>query len=179
MASLASGLSVPLAIDMNLGWKMALLVWGIPAILAILLWIYLVKNSEPNRAEIKVTKGDSSIWHSPLAWQVAFYMGFQSFLFYVTITWLPEILQNLGASVSTAGWLLSFTQLIGLPAGFIVPVLAGHIRSQRSIAAFLGLTSVLGYSGLLLYGTNYHPGLTSVLGYSGLCYLVQTIRYDY
>ena len=107
------------------------------------------------RAEIKVTKGDSSIWRSPLAWQVAFYMGFQSFLFYVTITWLPEILQNLGASVSTAGWLLSFTQLIGLPAGFIVPVLAGHIRSQRSIAALLGLTSVLGYSGLLLFGTNY------------------------
>ena len=35
MASLASGLSVPLAID-NLGWKMALLVWGIPAILGIL-----------------------------------------------------------------------------------------------------------------------------------------------
>ena len=31
MASIASGLSVPLAIDINLGWKMALLVWGIPA----------------------------------------------------------------------------------------------------------------------------------------------------
>ena len=106
MASIASGLSVPLAIDMNLGWKIALLVWGIPTILAILLWIYLVKNSDQKRAEIKITKGDSSIWHSPLAWQVAFYMGFQSFLFYVTITWLPAILQNLGASVSTAGWLL-------------------------------------------------------------------------
>ena len=34
MASLASGLSVPLAIDLNLGWKMALLVWGIPAIIS-------------------------------------------------------------------------------------------------------------------------------------------------
>ena len=163
MASIASGLSVPLAMDMNLGWKMALLVWGIPASLAIFLWIYLVKNSEPKRAEIKVTKRDSSIWRSSLAWQVAFYMGFQSFLFYVTITWLPEILQNLGASVSTAGWLLSFTQLIGLPAGFIVPVLAGHIRSQRSIAAILGLTSVLGYSGLWLYGTNYPVMITSII----------------
>ena len=122
-----------------------------------------MKNSESKRAEIKVTKRDSSIWRSPLAWQVAFYMGFQSFLFYVTITWLPAILQNLGASVSTAGWLLSFTQLIGLPAGFIVPVLAGHIRSQRSIAAILGLTSVLGYSGLLLYGTNYPVMITSII----------------
>ena len=122
-----------------------------------------MKNSEPKRAEMKVTKRDSSIWRSSLAWQVAFYMGFQSFLFYVTITWLPAILQNLGVSVSTAGWLLSFTQLIGLPAGFIVPVLAGHIRSQRSIAAILGLTSVLGYSGLWLYGTNYPVMITSIV----------------
>ena len=163
MASIASGLSVPLAVEMNLGWKIALLVWGIPTILAILLWIHLVKNSDHKRAEIKMTKSDSSIWRSSLAWQVAFYMGFQSFLFYVTITWLPAILQNLGASASTAGWLLSFTQLIGLPAGFIVPVLAGHIRSQRSIAAILGLTSVLGYSGLLLYGTNYPIMITSII----------------
>ena len=64
MASIASGLSVPLAMDINLGWKTALLVWGIPAILAIFLWIYLVKNSEHKRAEIKVTKRDSSIWRS-------------------------------------------------------------------------------------------------------------------
>jgi CP family cyanate transporter-like MFS transporter len=163
MASLASGLSVPLAINLNLGWKNALLVWIIPALIGILLWIYLVKNSDHKRAEIKTTTGDNTIWRSPLAWQVAFYMGFQSFLFYVTITWLPEILQNLGASVSTAGWLLSFTQLIGLPAGFIVPVLAGHIRSQRSIAAILGLTSVLGYSGLLLFGTNYPVMITSII----------------
>ena len=54
MASIASGLSVPLAIDMNLGWKMALLVWGIPAILAILLWIYLVKNSESSVLKLKL-----------------------------------------------------------------------------------------------------------------------------
>ena len=68
-----------------------------------------------------------------------------------------------GPVYPTAGWLLSFTQLIGLPAGFIVPVLAGHIRSQRSIAAILGLASVLGYSGLLLFGTNYPVMITSIV----------------
>lgn len=165
IASLASGLSVPLSSEMNLGWQIALLVWGIPAILAIILWIYLVKNmASPSVADRKkVITSDNTIWRSPLAWQVAFYMGFQSLLFYVTITWLPEILQNLGASLSTAGWLLSFTQLIGLPAGFVVPVLAGHIRSQKSLAAGLGISSVLGYSGLLFFGTNYPVMMTSII----------------
>ena len=163
MASLASGISVPVATA--LGWQMSLLVWGIPAVLGIVLWFYLVKKSDSDykHVEIKTTTSNSSIWRSPLAWQVAFYMGFQSFLFYVTITWLPEILQSLGASLSNAGWLLSFTQLIGLPAGFIVPVLAGHIRSQKTLAAVLGLASVLGYSGLLLFGTNYPVMITSIV----------------
>ena len=164
MASLATGLSVPLASHMELGWKTALLVWGIPAILAILLWGYLVKNNDSKPSDIqKVTKSDHAIWRSFLAWQVAFYMGFQSLSFYVTITWLPEILQSQGVNLSTAGWLLSFSQLIGLPAGFLLPIIAGQIRSQRGLAALIGLLSVLGYSGLLFFGANYLIMIISII----------------
>lgn len=155
MASIASGLSVPLASGLNLGWKTALLIWGIPTCLALLLWIYLSKNNGKQSFEVKnVTTVKTAIWRSPLAWQIAIYMGCQSLLFYVTVTWLPEILQSLGASLATAGWLLSFTQLMGLPAGFIAPVLAGRMRSQKGLAAVIGLSTVWGYSGLLLFGTN-------------------------
>ena len=77
-------------------------------------------------------------------------MGFQSFLFYCTISWLPEILHSHGISMGTAGWLLSFTQLVGLPASFFIPVLAGRAQSQIWIAFMLGMCSIVGYSGLLL-----------------------------
>jgi CP family cyanate transporter-like MFS transporter len=77
-------------------------------------------------------------------------MGFQSFLFYVTISWLPEILHSQGLSMDTAGWLLSFTQIVGLPSSFFIPVLAGRFRSQILIAFTLSLCAIVGYVGLLL-----------------------------
>src|SRR5699024_1335114 len=91
---------------------------------------------------------------SPLAWQVALFMGFQSSLFYVTISWLPEILHGNGVSIATAGWMLSYTQMIGMPASFLVPVIAGRFKSQRGIVLILGLFAITGFSGLLLSHAN-------------------------
>ncbi|MEH7095271.1 CynX/NimT family MFS transporter [Neobacillus vireti] len=163
VASLASGLSVPLAKDMNLGWQGALLVWGIPAVIAILLWTYLVRFNQGNHKKIKKAPSSSKeMWQSPLAWQIAIFMGFQSFLFYVTISWLPEILQSHGLSMGTAGWMLSITQLVGLPASFFIPVIAGRYRSQIWIALLLGLLSIIGYAGLLL-GSSYPILIISII----------------
>ena len=150
-ASLASGISIPLASGMNLGWENALLIWGIPSLLAIVLWGYIVRfKSEKGKGASKIRSRNSQIWKSGLAWQIALFMGFQSFLFYVTIAWLPQILHSKGLSMESAGWMLSFIQLIGLPLSFSVPVLATRFRSQRWMVVVLGLSSVLGFSGLLL-----------------------------
>ena len=151
IASLASGLSVPLASGLNLGWQGALVVWGIPAILAILIWMYLLRLNEGKGNPIKsVSLSATKIWRSPLAWQIALFMGFQSFLFYVTIAWLPEILISHGISRGTAGWLLSFTQIVGLPSSFFIPVLASRLNSQVWVAFGLGVCTIVGYAGLWL-----------------------------
>ena len=163
VASLASGLSVPLAKDMNLGWQGALIVWGIPALIAILLWTYLLRYNQGNHKGVtKAASSSKEMWLSPLAWQIAIFMGFQSFLFYVTISWLPEILQSHGLSIGTAGWLLSITQLAGIPASFFIPVIAGRYRSQIWIALFLGLLSIIGYAGLWL-GSSYPVLIISII----------------
>ncbi|WP_338449425.1 MFS transporter [Niallia oryzisoli] len=150
VASLASGFSVPLAVGLDLGWQRALLVWGIPAVIAIILWVYLIKKSPAKTGDMKrsATNG-SRIWRSGLAWHVALFMGFQSFLFYVTVAWLPEILHDFGVNTSTAGWLLSFTQFMGLPASFLVPVIAGKLRNQAWLAGILGACSILGFTGIM------------------------------
>lgn len=151
IASLASGVSVPLANGLNLGWQGALLVWGIPTVIAILIWTFLLKFNDGNPKTIKrVSASSNTIWRSSLAWQIAIFMGFQSFLFYVTISWLPEILHSRGISMGTAGWLLSFTQIVGLPASFFIPIIAGRFRSQVWLALVLGMFSIIGYGGLLL-----------------------------
>ncbi len=163
IASLASGISVPLADGLNLGWQGAQIVWGIPAMVAILLWLILLKNNKREQRTIQQKERSHSnrMWRSPFAWQIAIFMGLQSLLFYVTISWLPEILHSHGMSMSKAGWMLSYTQLIGLPVSFFIPVLAGRFQSQVWIAFILGMFSVAGYSGLLL-GSSYPILIVSI-----------------
>src|SRR5690625_3539929 len=149
-AAIASGLSVPFARGLNLGWKFSLLIWTIPAIIGIFVWVYLAKKNNSDTVEMNYeASGNGHIWRSPLAWQVALYMGLQSSLFYVTISWLPEILHYNGLSIATAGWMLSYTQLIGMPTSFIIPVIAGRLKSQRVLVLILGVSAICGFIGLL------------------------------
>lgn len=163
-AAISSGVSIPFAVTLNWGWQLALFVWTIPAIIAIFIWYYLSKQTKPavKGMEMRYFKSKKQgIWRSPLAWQVALFMGLQSTTFYVTVSWLPEILHSFGLSIATAGWMLSFTQLIGMPVSFIVPMLAGRFKSQRGIALVLGAIAVSGYGGLLL-GTSFVMMMISI-----------------
>lgn len=162
-AAIASGLSVPFANGLGWGWQLSLIIWSIPAFVGIIIWFVLAKhNNNDKDTDLRyVGLNDTQIWRSPLAWQVALFMGFQSSLFYVTISWLPEILHDSGLSIATAGWMLSFTQIIGMPASFIVPVLAGRMKSQQSIVLTLGISALIGFTGLLL-GNSFIVILISV-----------------
>lgn len=162
-ASLASGISIPLAHDLRLGWDGALIVWGIPTIIAIVVWILLIRlNPAKDNAVKSIRISAKQIWRSPLAWKIALFMGFQSSLFYITMSWLPEILYNYGISRGTAGWLLSFTQIVGVPVSFLVPILAGRLRSQVWIAFALGMCSIVGYAGLWM-GSSYPMMILSII----------------
>src|SRR5690606_27705247 len=78
LAAAASGISFPLASNYNLGWQLALLIWAIPAFLAMIVWLFVTKNKQGKSTETQfLTETNTNLWRSPLAWQIAFYMGFQ------------------------------------------------------------------------------------------------------
>ncbi|WP_419893324.1 CynX/NimT family MFS transporter [Oceanobacillus kimchii] len=153
-AAAGSGLSNPLAKDLNFGWQISLLIWAIPAVFAAVIWMIIIRKDTTKEENITPSKkgilSGNRMWRIPLAWIVAAFLGLQSTLFYVTISWLPEILHNFGMSMATAGWLLSITQIIGLPASFAIPILAGKLQKQSFIACSIGVFSLIGYGGLLL-----------------------------
>lgn len=156
IAAMASGVSIPIANSFNHGWQISLLIWTTPVILALIVWFYLrskkrVSRHDTDYRQMKYSPSSyKKIWRSKLAWKIAVFMGLQSFLFYVTISWLPEILHFKGLSTQLSGWMLSLTQFIGLPASFIVPVLADKLKSQRGIIIVLTLSYFIGYCGILL-----------------------------
>ncbi|HET8736524.1 MAG TPA: MFS transporter [Pricia sp.] len=148
-ASLAAGISVPLAHGLGLGWRGSLGVWAIIALVAVFVWmpqLPRLKKSELKRSYLKAMK---ALGKSRMAWQVAIFMGLQSLTFYVILAWLPEILQGRGFDANFSGWMLSLSQATGIFGSLAVPILAGRRRDQRSIVLFLVVIEVIGLLGLL------------------------------
>ncbi|UOR10867.1 CynX/NimT family MFS transporter [Halobacillus amylolyticus] len=148
-SAIGTGLSIPLAKNLGLGWEKTLLCWASLALLAAVAWLpQLRKPSKFNDVKTSTLQGNS-IWRSKIAWQVTIFMGLQSFLFYSMIAWLPEILNGRGLSISTAGWMVSIMQLTGLPITFLTPVLAARFHSQRGIVGLIGFLYTAGLLGVL------------------------------
>jgi CP family cyanate transporter-like MFS transporter len=153
-AALASGISVPLSADLGWGWKKTLLAWVILACLAFFIWLPHIWREKNEKGKIVMVKSRGNLFRSGLAWQVTLFMGMQSFVFYSLITWVPEILYSHGFSRTASGWMLSVLQFAGLPASFIVPVVAGKMKSQKSIVLVIGSTLFIGFLGLLAGGSH-------------------------
>jgi MFS transporter, CP family, cyanate transporter len=150
-AALASGISIPIAQGLHAGWKLSLACWAGLAVLATCIWVIELRNggTEKSAAAKQNYIADSPLWRSTLAWQITLFMGLQSFLFYCTIAWLPDILASHGVDGSTAGWMLSLMQFVSLPTTFFTPILADRLSGQRGIVVCLGMIYLLGLAGLL------------------------------
>src|SRR5699024_11533373 len=50
-ATAASGLSIPLSEGLQLGWQKTLLVWAVPAIIGVMIWLFILKNSQQEKKD--------------------------------------------------------------------------------------------------------------------------------
>ncbi|HZG70298.1 MAG TPA: MFS transporter [Chondromyces sp.] len=149
-AGFAPGLSLPIAEGLKLGWRLSLGVWIILIFIAIIVWIPQLRAVEKKSKGSPILALNSSIWSSPVAWQVTLFMGLQSMVYFSTTTWLPEILHSQGWKMTDAGWMVTVLQFSGLPANFIIPVLADRLPTQKGIALGIGIFCFSGLFGLLL-----------------------------
>ncbi len=149
-ASLAAGFSIPLIDEFNFGWRGSLVVWVVLAFIALLVWLpqlWRLKRVNSNSDFLKATK---KMFQSSLAWKVAFFMGLQSFTFYVILAWLPAILLSRGYDAQFSGWMLSLSQATGILGSLIIPFLAGKRNDQRGIVIFLVIIESIGLLGLVI-----------------------------
>ncbi|MBM7633358.1 CynX/NimT family MFS transporter [Geomicrobium sediminis] len=151
-ATIASGVSVPLALNLGLGWNVSLFIWIVPAFLALILWLPQLQYKTKN--QIKTVPTATKLWHSKLAWQVTAFMGLQSILFYSLITWLPELLMLNGFNATEAGFFLAWMQIFGIPATFIVPIIGARLYDQRKIVLTLGVLYATGFLGLIFFNSS-------------------------
>lgn len=151
--AIASGISIPIALGLGLGWAGALRVWAILSVISLIVWLPQVrKRTTATKKPAETNQPKVNLWKSKLAWQVTIYTGIQSTIFYVFVAWLPEILKQKGLSTHEAGYMLSIMLLALLPFTFIVPVIAGKLANQR-ILVIITAALLLGGSVGLLYGS--------------------------
>ncbi|MFC5659886.1 CynX/NimT family MFS transporter [Streptomyces nogalater] len=170
-----AGLAVPL--DHLGGWRPALAAWAVPALVAALVWGPLALRARthrrrrpgagaspaappsdrpdtptgaPTEAATRAAAAQGSLLRSPLAWSVMVFMGMTSLMFYTLTAWLPGIMHDHGFSPATAGMMNSVIIVIGIPLGFVVPVVAAHMRDQRPLVLGVVALMAVGLGGLLL-----------------------------
>lgn len=133
VAAFGSGVTAPMAIDWNWGWRGALMVWGILAVITIPVWMIQLNSKYAPEWKGRINGSSLNIWKYRRAWNITVFMGLQSFIFYVLASWGPEILIDKGFSIEESGWALFYMQIISLPAVYFTPILAdrpGYLRKM-------------------------------------------------
>ncbi len=161
-ATAAAGLSVPIAA--RIGWRGALAVWVVPAVVALLVWLPQMRTA-PQVHAVTSRASFATLGRSRLAWQVALFMGLQSLTFFVLVAWLPDLLQSRGVSEAAAGGLLALSQAMGMLGTALVPVWAGASRDQRAIIWLLATLEAVGLVGLALSGATLAWLWVSLVGF--------------
>jgi CP family cyanate transporter-like MFS transporter len=157
-AALAAGVSAPAAQLGGMGWRGSLALWALP-------------SDRPESTSALTFQRVSGLWRSPLAWQVTLFMGLQSLAYYVTLTWLPEILQEDGMDATRAGWMLALSQAVAIVTMFVAPVIADRRPSQQGVVVAAVSLSGAGTLGLLVAGSTASTLWVVLLGLGqGACF---------
>lgn len=161
-AAVASGISVPLAVDLGLGWRGSLASWMVLMVLALVVWIpQLSTKKSAYQGDLLRAK---NVWKSRLAWQVTLFMGAQSVMYFTMVTWLPDMLIARGMSPVNAGIALSYMQLISLIGTFFIPNLLIKLKEQSNVILSVGLGYLIGYSALFIQNELVVYGALTIIG---------------
>ncbi len=164
-AATAAGISVPLAVEYNFGWRGSLGIWAAVSAFAFVLWAFQIKNIKKTKPRRAFKEALRKLSGTRLVWQMALYMGLQSMAFYVILAWLPAILVEDGYDVAFSGWMLSLSQATGILGSVVIPLWAGKRLDQRLIIWVLVTLEITALIGLLFPGLGLVPLWVSLVGF--------------
>ncbi|MFD0559240.1 CP family cyanate transporter-like MFS transporter [Stackebrandtia endophytica] len=152
---LAASFTVPLEQLAGGSWQWALGLWAVPAIIAMVPWLFLTTRGDARRRATGANKPIRGITRSKLGWMMLIAFGSQSLIAYVMFGWLPEIMRDHGFSAAQAGVMLGVFTAIGVPVALITPILATRRPNQRALMVFLVSGYFVGMPALWLGGQSW------------------------
>jgi CP family cyanate transporter-like MFS transporter len=160
--ALATATAIPLQRALGVGWEIVLLLWGLPALAAAVVFIPQLRRNEPVHGASSAQTRD--LLRDPLAWQVTLFFGLISSLAYAVFNWGPTMLQARGLDAATSGVVVSVTYLAQMVAGLLAPIVAGRYRDQRLAITVVVLLTAAGLLGYVFAPVWSLSGFSVVLG---------------
>lgn len=146
-ATLAAGLTLPIAEAAGWEWNEALAAWGLFAIFGLACWAPFLAQSK-----VAGSTGESRrirLSKDPVAWLVTAFFGLQSLNFYSTTAWLPTILIDQGHDPVFAGLMLSLVNLVSIAPSLAIPLFLDKLRSQVGFAIATCIVYFAAFGGML------------------------------
>lgn len=147
-ATLAAGLTIPVAEAVGWSWNEVLAAWGLFAVLGLVCWIPSLWNAR-GAARLPRTAG-LALGRDRVAWWVTIFFGLQSFNFYSTTAWLPTILIGYGYDPVYAGLMLSLVNFVSIVPALVVPLILERIKNQAAFTVIVSLCYFAAVGGFLL-----------------------------
>ena len=151
-ASAAAALAIPLSAA-GLGWRGSLAVWAVPALAAAAVWAVLARRRDDDGPPPPPRIGVAALLRSRLALAVTLFMATQALAFYVVLTWLTEIMIDLGLPRSEAGLVFAVSQLLGVLPIIGLSLVAHRVGDDRILVLSAGSVTAAGVLMLLLFGS--------------------------
>lgn len=129
-ATIGAGISVPMTVSLNLGWRNTLAFWIIIALIALYLWLPFLKGRRKYKNP-RTLLNSIPIYKYKSAWWITLFMGIQSLIFYSVVAWYPSILVDKGFSLHFASNMTFLYQLCSIPASFLGPLIASRARNSN------------------------------------------------
>ena len=110
----------------------ALGAWGIPALLALAVWVSATRRAD-GRADAYAGKAQpaAAFANNGRAWELLVFFGIGTGAYTLVLAWLPAYYTSLGWSAADAGYLLGGLTLTEVGAGLIVSAFAARFPDRR------------------------------------------------
>jgi CP family cyanate transporter-like MFS transporter len=129
------------------GWRWALGIWAVFALLAAIPWLFVPANPGAARGTHSAVRM-RDLRHSRMALALMIFFGVQGMEAYIVIGWSAQYLRDMGLSAAAAGLLLGLNQVIGIPLSALVPSLTVRHRLQRPLLVVFMACYAIGWIGL-------------------------------
>ncbi|WP_437880717.1 MFS transporter [Pseudomonas sp. LRF_L74] len=131
----------------HLGWSMALAAWGLPALLACLLW--WTASAQSTAPAVSIEPEHLSLLRSPRAWLLMSFFGIGTAGYTLVLAWLPPFYTALGWTAQQSGVLLAGVTLCEVSAGLLISSQIARWPDRRLPLFAVLVSLLLGLLGLL------------------------------